>query len=104
MAKDAKGHGSEQRGGIATPASKALLARMIAEQHGPASIAAQHGIPVRHLAPQISSGPFKVQSLAPQRAGTPWATERAYGNRTVAERTAQNMRADGGYTRVKVGR
>lgn len=61
------------------------------------SIAAQHGIPTSHL----SGGPHKVQTLALGHSGQPWATQKAYRNRVVAERVAQYMRTDGGYTRVK---
>lgn len=72
--KDAKGHGSESG-----------HARV-------AGIAAQHG---------IRGGPFKVQSLALGRVGKPWSTQKAYGNKAVAERVAQHMRTDGGYMRVR---
>lgn len=104
MAKDAKGHGSDAHG-----------------------IAAMHGIPTAHLrpgqftreqlihnyavmhgtaaatkaAPRLTGGRHKVQTLALGHAGPPWATQKAYRNRTVAERVAGHMRTDGGYTRVK---
>lgn len=52
-------------------------------------------------APAPVHGGFKVQSLDTRLAGTPWKTEKRYGNKTVAERVAQHMRTDGGYTRVK---
>lgn len=62
-------------------------------QHAVARIAQQHG---------IKGGPFKVQSLNTKLAGQPWAgTGKGYGRRAVAERVAQHMRTDGGYTRVK---
>lgn len=70
--KDARGHGSNPRG-----------------------IAAMHGISTAHL------GPHKVQSLDTGRVGQPWATQKAYGNKTVAERVAMHMRTDGGYMRVR---
>ena len=57
-----------------------------------ARIAQQHG---------IQGGPFKVQSLDTKLAGTPFKTEKSYRRRAVAERVAQHMRTDGGYTRVK---
>lgn len=77
--KDAKGHGSEGRGG--RPGQTHV-----------AQIAAQH---------RISGGPIKVQSLNTKLVGSPWQTDKRYGNRTVAERVAQHMRTDGHYVRVK---
>jgi hypothetical protein len=79
--------------------AQGVLARMNAEQHGPVSIAASHGIQTAHLGPQ--GGPIKVQALDTKRAGQPWATKKAYGNRTVAETVAKGMRTDGGYMRIK---
>lgn len=103
MAKDAKGHGSDKRGGGfsvdpkagPTPVQKAVAAREMYGSRDPRTLAAMHGIPTGHL------GQFKVQALALDRAGKPWATAKRYGNKTVAERVAQGMRADGGYTRVR---
>lgn len=111
--KDAKGHGSDGRGGhvpgkmtpqqvkevlnraanapkYGEPLSK-TLDRWSGQTHV-AQIAAQH---------KISSGPIKVQSLNTKLAGSPWQTAKRYGNRTVAERVAQHMRTDGHYVRVK---
>lgn len=76
MAKDAKGHGSDAHG-----------------------IAAMHGIPTAHL--RSYGGPHKVQTLALGHAGPPWATQKSYRNKTVAESVAKGMRTDGSYTRVK---
>lgn len=70
--KDAKGHGSDAR-----------------------TIAAMHNIPTGHL------GAFKVQALDTKLAGNSWGTVKRYGNRAVAERVAQHMRTDGGFTRVR---
>lgn len=90
--KDAKGHGSNSRGGALgfwehpVPAASSGVAKV-------AAIARAHG---------ISGGPFKVQALNLRTAGPPWQTAKAYRNRAVAERVAQHMRTDGGYTRVKM--
>ncbi len=117
MSKDAKGHGSDARGGSSareqaisdwknkgtsdqqvTAGIRALFG--LPDTHGAVSIAAQHGIPTSHLGgPQ--GGPIKVQELDTKRAGQPWATKKAYGNRTVAETVAKGMRTDGGYMRIK---
>lgn len=69
--KDAQGHGSNSRGALA--------------------VAAQHRIPTGHL---------KVQRLALDRAGPPWATVKSVRNRTVAEHIAKYMRTDGAYMRI----
>lgn len=67
-----------------------------ARGHGSNGSGAAHQVGVRR-----ATGRFKVQSLALKNVGQPWATVKAYGNRAVAERVAQHMRTDGGYTRVK---
>lgn len=103
MAKDSKGHGSDKRGGGfsvdpkagPTAVQKAVAAREMYGSRDPRTIAAMHNVPTAHL------GAFKVQALALDRAGKPWATQKSYGNRAVAERVAQHMRQDGGYTRVR---
>lgn len=78
--KDEKGHGSNGRGGFSGAISH--VARIM-------------------QAHNIQGGPFKVQSLDTSLVGKPWATAKTFKNRTVAERVAQGMRSDGGYTRVK---
>lgn len=102
--KDAKGHGSNGNGRVGfnidpktgpTLAQKAVAASVMYGSRDPRTIAAMHNIPTGQL------GAFKVQSLALDRAGKPWATTNRYGNRAVAERVAQHMRTDGGYTRVR---
>lgn len=117
--KDAKGHGSNSRGGGAPRvvedrsvpgATHALIGgdgKVIGRLYSQGSpawreegtgaskvarIAQAHG---------IQGGPFKVQSLALNRVGTPWATQKSYRNNTVAEHVAKYMRTDGDYTRVK---
>lgn len=104
MAKDAKGHGSNGRGRVGfdvdpktgpTPAQKAVAASVMYGSRDPRTIAAMHGIPTGQL------GAFKVQSLNTKLAGAPWGTVKRYGNRAVAERVAQYMRGDGGFTRVR---
>lgn len=77
--KDAFGHGSNKRG-MANAAT--------AGNH-------QRGV--------LRVGrPFKVQELAlDMHIGAPWRTVKAVGNKTVAERIAQNMRADKGYVRIR---
>lgn len=128
--KDAKGHGSNKRGGSAprvvpdktvAGATHALvgndgkvIARLYSEgspawrEPGALAVAAAHGIPTAHLAPapkqttNTNAGPFKVQSLDTKRVGQPWATQRSFRNNTVAERVALRMAADGAHMRVKV--
>lgn len=77
--KDAFGHGSNKRG-MANAAN--------AGNH-------QRGV--------LRVGrPFKVQQLAlDTQIGAPWRTVKAVSNRTVAEKIAQNMRADKGYMRIR---
>jgi len=78
--KDAGGHGSNKHG-MASPAT--------AGNH-------QRGV--------LGVGrPYKVQELALDThiIGAPWRTIKAVGNKTVAERIAQNMRADKGYVRIR---
>lgn len=114
--KDAKGHGSDKRGGVGDFSRQQLLANY-ATMHGTAAATkAAARLPVdrpdvkmtgqAHVARiaqahNITGGPFKVQALDTSRAGKPWATAKSYKNRTVAERVAQGMRQDGGYTRVR---
>lgn len=89
--KDAKGHGSNPRGALGFWSHEsAPVASGVAHV---ASIARAHG---------IAGGPFKVQSLNTKLLGRPWQTDKAYRNRAVAERVAQHMRTDGGYTRVRM--
>lgn len=95
MSKDAQGHGSDARGQFG------LAAALNRAQHGTRRLAAQHGISTDHLGP---GGPIKVQTLDTSRAGQPWATKKAYGNRTVAETVAKGMRTDGGFMRIKTAR
>lgn len=103
--KDAKGHGSDGKGGVAfnvnpktgvTAAQRAAAAREMFGSEGGAAklarIAQQHG---------IQGGPFKVQTLALDRVGQPWATKKSFRNNTVAETVAKHMRTDGGYMRIK---
>lgn len=78
--KDAKGHGSDPRGGgISVINGQGKVAR-IAQMHG------------------IQGGPIKVQTLDTKRAGPPWATQRSYRNNTVAEHVAKFLRMDNGST------
>lgn len=105
MAKDAKGHGSDGRGGglTVTDSARARIASVINRGSGQAHvarIAQAHG---------IQGGPVKVQALDTSRAGQPWGTQKSFRNTTVAEHVAKYARMDngkgtspGGYMRVKV--
>lgn len=112
--KDAQGHGSNTRGGAVknyaavmarNPGYNNLRAKLDAFNRvhlddRQAAMALANGHP---KADKVAAhGAFKVQELALKRAGTPWATKKAYGRRATAEKVAQNLRVDGGYTRVKV--
>lgn len=114
MAKDAKGHGSEKQGGSGGVGnfSREQLLQNYAAMHGTAAATkAASRLPISvggisHVARimqshNIQGGPFKLQSLDTSLAGKPWATSKTFKNRTVAERVAQGMRSDGGYTRVR---
>lgn len=104
--KDAKGHGSDARGGDAAKEAvrqiggigRAKIANIINNSSGEAHvarIAQAHG---------IQGGPYKVQGLdaSPNRAGQPWATQKQYTRRAVAERIAQHMRTDNAADLVRV--
>lgn len=104
--KDAKGHGSDPRGGSGvrfnvdpktgtTPGQRAIAAREMFGSTGQAKvarIAQAHG---------IQGGPFKVQSLNLKLVGQPFKTVKSYRNNTVAEHVAKYMRTDGDFTRVR---
>lgn len=128
--KDAKGHGSDARGG-STPkvvpdktvpgATHALVGgdgKVIARLYSQGSPAWREpeeaksgGIKiiggegkVARIAQQhgIQGGPFKVQTLNTKLAGVPFETKKSYRNNTVAEHVAKYMRIDGAHTRIKV--
>lgn len=118
MAKDAKGHGSDARGGAVrnyadvmkrNPGYGNLRAKgdafnAVHPDDRQAALALANGHPKADAAPVhggMRGGPYKVQSLNTKLAGKSWRTEKGYGRRAVAERVAQHMRTDGGYTRVR---
>lgn len=115
--KDAKGHGSNPRGTAPGYAGRDAMGRTYTQairdfdrfpKQNPkmpnaedyrtpgeakvASLASQHGIGTGHL---------KVQALDTKMAGSPWRTQKRFGNRTVAETVAKGMRTDGGFMRIK---
>lgn len=106
--KDAKGHGSDARGGgrRLPSVSQVPLGKLPGEAGVQASMARIGAAGQAHVARiaqahGIQGGPFKVQSLNLKLAGQPFKTVKSFRNNTVAEHVAKYMRTDGGYTRVR---